>query len=90
VLNWLGYQFKVFEHLVLPPPLELVRNGKMNRRNMRRELITEEELGSQLRQQGVSGLEEVKSAFLEANGEIIVVKQDEEDAPGKRKKKPIG
>ena len=76
-LNWLSYHFKVFERLLAPAPLSLVENGRMNRRNMRRELITEEELRSQLRQQGVSKLDEVKRACLEANGEISVVKKDD-------------
>jgi uncharacterized membrane protein YcaP (DUF421 family) len=89
VLNWLGFHFKVFEHLLAPPPLELVRNGQMNRRNMRKELITVDELRSQLREQGVSDLNQVKSASLEPHGEISVVKKEEGDPSGKRKKKPI-
>ena len=88
-LNWLGYRFKSFERLLAPAPLELVGDGKINRRNMRKELITEEELRSQLRQQGVSNLDDVKVAALEANGEISVVKKDEDDPRGKREKKPI-
>jgi uncharacterized membrane protein YcaP (DUF421 family) len=89
-LNWLGYRFRTFERFLAPPPMELVRDGKMNRRNMRKELITEEELRSQLRQQGASDLAEVKRAFLEGNGEISVMKKDEgEDTQSKRKKKPI-
>ena len=50
----------------------------MNRRNMRKEFITEDELRSQLRQNGVSDVGEVKRACLEANGEISVVKKDTE------------
>ena len=46
----------------------------MNRRNMRSEFITEEELKGQLRQQGVSELAEVEQACLEANGELSVIK----------------
>jgi uncharacterized membrane protein YcaP (DUF421 family) len=91
VLNWLGYRFKTFERLLAPAPLELVNQGRMNRRNMRREFITEDELRSQLRQQGVLEIEDVKAACLEANGEISVVKKDDDDqAQGKRRKKPIG
>jgi uncharacterized membrane protein YcaP (DUF421 family) len=76
VLNWLSYHFKIFERLLAPAPLLLIENGRMNRRNMRKELITEEELRAQLRQQGVSKLGEVKRACLEANGEISVVKKN--------------
>jgi uncharacterized membrane protein YcaP (DUF421 family) len=89
-LNWLGYRFEFFERLLAPPPLELVRNGKLNRRNMRKELITEEELQSQLRLQGASNLDDVKFASLEANGEISVIKKDDDNRQGKGgKKKPL-
>ena len=77
-LNWLGYHFTVFERLLAPAPLSLIENGRMNRRNMRRELITEDALRSQLRQQGVSKLEDVRRACLEANGEISVVKKKDD------------
>ncbi|MBR1187404.1 DUF421 domain-containing protein [Bradyrhizobium sp. AUGA SZCCT0160] len=48
-LNWISYRFKVFEWLLSPPPIPLIKNGKMNRRGMRQEFITEEELKGQLR-----------------------------------------
>jgi len=86
ILNWLSFRFPAFRRLLAPPPLALVENGQMNRRNMRKELITEEELRSQLRQQGVAGLEEVERVCLEANGEISVVKKDG-DGGGKTKRK---
>jgi uncharacterized membrane protein YcaP (DUF421 family) len=46
------------------------------RRNMRRELITEDELMSQLREQGVERVEEVKRACLEGDGRVSVIKKD--------------
>jgi uncharacterized membrane protein YcaP (DUF421 family) len=88
-LNWLSYRFKMFARLVSPPPLRLVDDGKMNRNNMRKQFITEDELRAQLRQQGVEHMAEVKQACLEANGEISVVKVDsgDEDNSKKRKKR---
>ena len=88
LLNWLSYRFKMFERLLSPPPLQLIKNGKMNRRNMRSEFITEEELRGQLRQQGVLELADVKQACLEANGELSVIKRDSEN-PRTQKKKAI-
>jgi uncharacterized membrane protein YcaP (DUF421 family) len=90
-LNWISYRFKVFERLLSPQPLPLIKNGKMNYRNMRQEFITEEELKGQLRQQGISELAEVKEACLEANGELSVIKTDsapENSKPPKSKAKP--
>ncbi len=72
-LNWLGYRFPRIQHFLSPPPLMLVKNGKMISRNMRRELIDESELLSQMRKQGVEKLEEVKQAFMEADGSISII-----------------
>jgi len=87
-LNWISYRFKPLERLLSPAPLPLVKNGKMNRRNMRQEFITEEELMSQVRQQGIAELEQIKEACLEANGELSVIKLDEQESSARRKSKP--
>ena len=88
-LNWLSYRFKVFERLMAPPPLVLIENGRMNRRNMRKELITEDELRSEIRKQGISDFMEIKKASLEASGDISVVKKEEDSDAAKKKKKPL-
>jgi uncharacterized membrane protein YcaP (DUF421 family) len=44
------------------------------RRNMRQELITFEELASLLRKEGIEDLKEVKSAYMEPDGTISVIK----------------
>ncbi|HEY9284442.1 MAG TPA: YetF domain-containing protein [Pyrinomonadaceae bacterium] len=75
-LDWLGYHSPAVARLLRPAPLALVKNGRMLRRNMRRELITEEELMSQLRQQGVGQLSEVARACLEGDGRISVLKRE--------------
>lgn len=76
-LDWLGYRFPGFQKFLHPPPLPLVRDGQMLARNMRHELITVDELMSHLREQGVKDLREVKSASMEGDGRISVVKRDE-------------
>ena len=86
-LNWLSFRFKIFERLLAPAPLPLVKGGKMLRKNMRRELITEEELRSQFRLQGILHMDEVKSAFLEANGDISAIKYDKDEQPQKQETK---
>jgi uncharacterized membrane protein YcaP (DUF421 family) len=72
-LNWLGYKIPKFQRFINPPPLLLVKNGQMINRHMQRELITDEELMSQLRQQGVEFLADVKKAYLEADGSISAI-----------------
>jgi uncharacterized membrane protein YcaP (DUF421 family) len=77
-LNWLGYHIPSIRRFVYPPPLVLIHDGKLNRRNMRKELITEEELMSQLRQQGIEDLGIVRRACMEGDGEISVVKTEQD------------
>ncbi len=73
VFNWLGFHVHWFQRLMRPAALPLVRRGRMILSNMRRELITEDELMSQIRQQGVDDLAHVKTAHMEGDGRISVV-----------------
>ncbi|HEX5709667.1 MAG TPA: YetF domain-containing protein [Pyrinomonadaceae bacterium] len=75
-LDWLGYRFRAIGRVLHPPALALVEDGRMNRRNMRREMITEDELMSQLREQGVERVAEVKRASLEGDGRVSVIKKE--------------
>lgn len=71
VIDWLGFHVPLLERLVQPPALPLVKDGQLLRRNMRRELITEEELMSQIRLHGADTVEDVKLAQMgqaRANG----------------------
>jgi len=79
-IDWLGHKNRAFERLVSPPPLLLVRDGVMLRQNLRRELITTDEMMSHLRQQGISKLSEVKRAYMEADGQISVLKANPKNA----------
>ena len=72
-LDWLGYRFPRFDRLLHPPPLPLVKDGRLLRHNMRQELVTIEELMSQLREQGVQKVAEVKLACMEGDGRISVI-----------------
>lgn len=80
-LNWLGYKFPAVQRLLTPPPLMLVKSGRMLYRNMRRELITEDELMLQLRKQGIDAIRDVHKAFMEADGSISVITYDKETHP---------
>lgn len=75
-LNWLGFKFPVVQRLLSPPPLILVKHGRLMLRNLRRELITEGELMVQLRKQGIDNVAEVERAFMESDGSISVIARD--------------
>jgi uncharacterized membrane protein YcaP (DUF421 family) len=75
LVNALSYRVPFIERLVSAPPLQVIRDGKLLRHNMRRELLTEEELMGQLRQQGMDNLCEIKTAFVEGDGQISIIKR---------------
>ena len=86
--DWLGYRFPWFRRLTEPPPLPLIQNGKLLRRNLRQELITEDEVKSQLREQGLEDWAQVKEAFMESDGHISVIPYErKQKGGGKRKDK---
>ena len=87
-LDWLGYRFPWVERFVRPAPLPLVKNGRLHRRNMRQEMITHEELMSQLRQQGVENITEVKNCYLEGDGRISVITDESKSQKQGEKKSP--
>ena len=73
-IDWLTYASPTMRKLLEPRALPLVRNGQLNRHNMRKELISERELMSKLREHGVDDLKDVKAAHIENDGKISVVK----------------
>ena len=72
-INFLSYYSSFVEKLIASPPLLVVKDGKLLRRNMRREFLTEEELMEHLRREGIEDIKEVKSAHVEADGQISFI-----------------
>ena len=81
-LDWAAYHFPAVRRVIEPQPLELVRHGRMNRRNMRRSLISEDELRSQLRLQGIGDLADVERSCMESDGRISVVERKKDEKQG--------
>ena len=80
VVNQLTFRSKFFKNLFEHSALQVVENGKINYRNMRRELLTKEELRTHLREHGVEDLMKVKKAFIESDGDISFIFFDEKDS----------
>ena len=88
-LYWMGYRFPWFHRLVTPAPLPLIRDGRIMKTHLRQELITEEELLSQLRQQGVQNLAEVKRCYLEGDGHFSVIANQSKKIASKKNKSTV-
>lgn len=87
-LDWAEYRFQWLRSLTHPAPLLLVRNGRLLRRNMRKEMITEDELLAELRKDGVDEFAAVAEARMEGDGKISVIKRDDTkpSRPAKKQK----
>ncbi len=60
LLDYVSFQFPVIQRFTSAPRLCLVREGKLLRRNMRREFITDEELFAKIRHEGVEDVSTIK------------------------------
>jgi uncharacterized membrane protein YcaP (DUF421 family) len=73
LIDWAGFHSPRIAALLEAPPLLLVHHGRILHRNLRRELITTDELMSKLREQGIESVDQVKAARLESSGEVSVI-----------------
>jgi uncharacterized membrane protein YcaP (DUF421 family) len=74
VIDWLRYRFPALRPILAAPPITLIENGKLNAANIKREMISEDDLRSQLREKEVLSYEAVKLAKLEGDGRLSVIK----------------
>jgi uncharacterized membrane protein YcaP (DUF421 family) len=81
--DWLGYRSAFVGRLLSPHPLLLVENGKLVKKNLEKEMITEEELMSQVRLQGQKDLSTVKKCYLESNGHFSILLESQGKRTGK-------
>jgi len=89
-LDWLGFNSKIFERILEPEKLKIIEDGKMLRRNMSKEMITPDELESQLRQDGIKDVSEVEVGYLESDGHFsFITKESKEQKSNVKKKKNV-
>jgi uncharacterized membrane protein YcaP (DUF421 family) len=74
ILDRVSYFWPAVDRMLDPGRVCLIKDGIMQRRGMRREYVTRDELMSELRQHGVEDLSEVRRAYMESQGEISVLK----------------
>jgi len=80
-LDWLAFKLPRLRPIVQAGPLPLIVKGRLQRENMDRQLITEDELISQLRQHGVAGAQGIVLCNLEGDGHISVLQKETDEAP---------
>jgi uncharacterized membrane protein YcaP (DUF421 family) len=73
LIDKLAFHFDWFERFAEPRALLLIEDGRPLAANLRKASLSEPELLSQLRQNGVERIEAVKAARLEPDGHISVI-----------------
>lgn len=79
-IDWLTYVSPRLQTILEPPPLLLVDRGRLLRRHLRMEFVSEKELRSKLREHGITDYAEVDKAYLESDGEVSVIRRRRRDA----------
>ena len=74
-IDWLNFRVPALRPWLEPPPLLLIQNGRILRRNLRHEYVTEDELKAKLREKGVKEYSEVAEAHMESDGSVSVLKR---------------
>lgn len=74
LLDWVAWRFPRVRTYLKPPALTLIKDGRLIKSALRKEMIGEDELEGQLREQGVEDVTSVKLARLEGDGRLSVVK----------------
>lgn len=81
IVSYAVTRFEFAKLLFLGRPLYLIRRGQIDRRALADARMTVEELLSELRQSGVTALEDVNYAILENNGKLSVIPKADASPP---------
>jgi uncharacterized membrane protein YcaP (DUF421 family) len=87
-IDWLGFRSPILGRILEPDAVILIKDGLVRRKELERQMITEEELKGQLRLQGIGDFSEVKECRLESNGEFSVIKFDSSENEGNKNRGP--
>lgn len=73
IFKFISYRSKFFNEVVQGEAILLIYNGKLNEENMKKAMITKEEVEAAVREHGVEKCSEVNLAVMEVDGNISVI-----------------
>ena len=77
ICAWICIYSPAVNRLFKGSPISLYEHGKINRRNLYRSLITEEELLEEMRMNGnTTTLDTIDKIILEGNGKVSIIKKE--------------
>lgn len=74
IINNLSFHFRWFEKIIEGQPKVIILNGKVHKKVLEQEKVSDAELFEALREHEIMNPEDVKCAILEADGKISVIK----------------
>lgn len=80
ILDWLSFRYGFFRRIIRPPRVTLVRNGRVIQEALDKEKISMDELMGEVRTHGIEDLRYVKRAYIESDGLISVITEDNQQA----------
>jgi len=75
IVDRLAYHVRPIGRFLAADRVCLIENGQIRARSLRKEFITKDELLSELRQRGIDDVNQVRRAYIEADGNISVIKR---------------
>lgn len=73
--SWLSYWDHGFDRILEGQPTVIVQDGILLRKGLRQERMSEQDVMSELRLNGIDDVQEVKRATVETDGEVSVLRQ---------------
>lgn len=77
LIDWAAYRWEPVHKFLQPPPLLLIYRGRLLHRNLRQEYLNVADLMAELRKSGVEDIKQVRRAFMESDGSISVLKEND-------------
>lgn len=77
LMEWLQIRFNLIEKMLTGKAKIVIENGHLRIENLKRMRLTADQLEMQLRLQGVTAIQDVKKATLEANGQLGIELTDD-------------
>jgi uncharacterized membrane protein YcaP (DUF421 family) len=81
LIEFASFKWWWVRRVAKPGRLLLYQDGRLLWKNMKRELLTEDELRANLRQRGIENLDDVRRVAIEFDGQLSVVPKEQRDRP---------
>ena len=81
LFDWLAWRFPKLRGWLEAEPLKLVSGGQILEENMRREMLTEDEIQAALRHRGITDIRRIEGLYIEQSGQFSVIERGQGTRP---------